>query len=89
MSLHSLFSEEFAEVFIFSYQEETILVTNKKVEFNTSVLVFAETEFAMPLSDMGEFVPELSIEHFQRWLRKNRINDKTMQTIEKTIQINK
>lgn len=74
---------------IYPYQEETILVTNKKVEFNTFVLVFAEKEFAMPLSDMGEFVPELSIEHFQRWLRKNRINDKTMQTIEKTIQINK
>lgn len=74
---------------IYPYQEETILVTNKKIEFNTFVLVFAEKEFAMPLSDMGEFVPELSIEHFQRWLRKNRINDKTMQTIEKTIQINK
>lgn len=74
---------------IYPYQEETILVTNKKVEFNTFVLVFAETEFAMPLSDMGEFVPELSVESFQRWLRKNRINDKTMQTIEKTIQINK
>lgn len=74
---------------IYPYQEETILVTNKKVEFNTFVLVFAEKEFAMPLSDMGKFVPELSIEHFQRWLRKNRINDKTMQTIEKTIQINK
>lgn len=74
---------------IYPYQEETILVTNKKVEFNTFVLVFSEKEFAMPLSDMGEFVPELSIEGFQRWLRRNRINDKSMQTIEKTIQINK
>lgn len=74
---------------IYPYQEETILVTNKKVEFNTFVLVFAETEFAMPLSDMGEFVPELSVESFQRWLRRNRMSDKTMQTIEKTIQINK
>lgn len=74
---------------IYPYQEETILVTNKKVEFNTFVLVFAETEFAMPLSDMGEFVPELSVESFQRWLRRNRMSDKTMQTIEKTIQISK
>ena len=74
---------------IYPYQEETILVTNKKIEFNTFVLVFAETEFAMPLSDMGEFVPELSVESFQRWLRRNRMSDKTMQTIEKTIQINK
>ena len=74
---------------IYPYQEETILVTNKKIEFNTFVLVCAETEFAMPLSDMGEFVPELSVESFQRWLRRNRMSDKTMQTIEKTIQINK
>jgi hypothetical protein len=43
----------------------------------------------MPLSEMGEFVPEISVENFQKWLRRNRMSDKTMQTIEKTIQINK
>ena len=74
---------------IYPYQEETILVTNKKIEFNTFVLVFAQNEFSMPLSEMGEFVPELSVEDFQKWLRRNRMSDKTMQTIEKTIQINK
>ena len=74
---------------IYPYQEETILVTDKKVEFNTFVIVFSQKEFSMPLSDMGEFVPELSIESFQKWLRRNRMSDKTMQTIEKTIQINK
>lgn len=74
---------------IYPYQEETILVTNKKIEFNTFVLVFAQNEFSMPLSEMGEFVPEISVENFQKWLRRNRMSDKTMQTIEKTIQINK
>ena len=74
---------------LYPYREETILVTSQEQEFNTLVFVFSEKEFAMPISDMGEFVPELSIEDFQKWLRKNRINDETMQTIEKTIQINK
>ena len=74
---------------IYPYQEETILVTEKTVEFDTFILVFSRKAFSMPASDMGEFVPELSIEDFQKWLRKNRINDETMQTIEKSIQINK
>ncbi len=73
----------------YPYQEETILVTNKKVEFNTFLLVFSQKDFSMPLSDMGEFVPEIPIENFQKWLHRNRMSDKTMQTIEKTIQINK
>ena len=74
---------------IYPYQEETILVTDKTVEFDTFILVFSKKDFSMPASEAGEFVPELSVEDFQKWLRKNRINDETMQTIEKTIQINK
>lgn len=74
---------------IYPYQEATILVTEKAVEFDTFILVFSKKAFSMPATDMGKFVPELSIEGFQKWLRKNRINDETMQTIEKTIQINK
>ena len=74
---------------IYPYQEETILVTDKTVEFDTFILVFSKKDFSMPSSEAGEFVPELSVEDFQKWLRKNRINDETMQTIEKTIQINK
>ena len=74
---------------IYPYQEETILVTEKTVEFDTFILVFSKKDFSMPSSEAGEFVPELSVEDFQKWLRKNRINDETMQTIEKTIQIHK
>lgn len=74
---------------IYPYQEETILVTDKTVEFDTFILVFSKKDFSMPSSEAGEFVPELSVEDFQKWLRKNRINDETMQTIEKSIQINK
>ncbi len=74
---------------IYPYQEATILVTEKAVEFDTFILVFSKKAFSMPATDMGKFVPELSIEGFQKWLRKNRINDETMQTIEKSIQINK
>lgn len=74
---------------IYPYQEETILVTDKTVEFDTFILVFSKKDFSMPSSEAGEFVPELSVENFQKWLRKNRINDETMQTIEKSIQIHK
>ena len=74
---------------IYPYQEETILVTDKTVEFDTFILVFSKKDFSMPSSEAGEFVPVLSVEDFQKWLRKNRINDETMQTIEKSIQIHK
>ena len=74
---------------IYPYPEETILVTDKTVEFDTFILVFSKKDFSMPSSEAGEFVPELSVEDFQKWLRKNRINDETMQTIEKSIQIHK
>lgn len=74
---------------IYPYQEETILVTDKTIEFDTFILVFSKKDFSMPSSEAGEFVPELSVEDFQKWLRKNRINDETMQTIEKSIQIHK
>lgn len=74
---------------IYPYKEQTILVTDKTVEFDTFILVFSKKSFSMPTSKAGEFVPELSVENFQKWLRRNRINDETMQTIEKTIQIHK
>ena len=74
---------------LYPYREETILVTTQEQEFNTLVFVFSEKEFSMPNTENGEYLPELSIEDFQKWLRKNRINDETMQTIEKSIQINK
>ncbi len=74
---------------LYPYQEATILVTEKTIEFNTFILVFSRKAFSMPISEMGAFVPELSVADFQKWLRKNRIKDETMQTMERTIQINK
>lgn len=74
---------------IYPYMEETILVTSREQEFNTLVFVFSEKEFSMPNTENGEYLPELSIEDFQKWLRKNRIKDEQMQTIEKTVEIRK
>ena len=74
---------------IYPYQEETILVTQKTVEFDTFIIVFSKKDFSMPASENGEFVPELSVDGFQKWLRRNRINDETMQIVEKAIQIYK
>lgn len=74
---------------IYPFHEETILETAKTVEFNTIIFVFSKNQFNLPLSEQGEFVPEISAEKFNNWLRKNRINDETMQVIEKTVEIRK
>ena len=74
---------------IYPYQEETILVTSRDQEFNTLIFVFSEKEFSMPNTENGEYLPELSIEDFQKWLRRNKVKDSQMQTIEKAVEIRK
>ncbi len=72
---------------LYPYREETILVTSREQEFNTLIFVFSENEFAMPNTESGEYLPELSIPDFQKWLRKNRMKDERMQTVEKITDI--
>lgn len=74
---------------IYPFHEETILVTEKSSEYNTILIVFSKNQFTLPLSDMGEWVPEIPADKFIKWLRKNRINDETMQVVEKTVEIRK
>ena len=74
---------------IYPFREETILVTDKTVEFNTILVVFSKNQFSLPISEDGEYVPEIPADKFMKWLRKNRINDETMQVIEKTVEIRK
>jgi len=74
---------------IYPYSEETILVTDKIIEINKIIIVFSKNKFDIPLSEHGEFVDEIPAEKFNKWLRKNRINDETMQVIEKTVEIRK
>lgn len=73
----------------YPFEEETILVTDKILEYNTITFVFSKNQFNIPLSEMGTFVPEIPADKFKEWLRKNRINDETMQVVEKTIEIRK
>ena len=72
---------------VYPFHEETILVTDKTVEFNTILVVFSKNQFSLPISEDGEYVPEIPADKFMKWLRKNRINDETMQVIEKTVEI--
>lgn len=72
---------------VYPFREETILVTDKTVEFNTILVVFSKNQFSLPISEEGEYVPEIPADKFMKWLRKNRINDETMQVIEKTVEI--
>lgn len=74
---------------LYPYREETILVTDRDIEFNTIIFVFSEKEFSMPNTENGEYLPELSVEAFTKWLRRNRIKDEHMQVIEKNIEIRK
>lgn len=69
--------------------EDTELRTEKTLEFNTIIIVFSKNKFTLPLSENGRYVPEIPAEKFDKWLRKNRINDETMQVIEKTVEIRK
>ncbi len=73
----------------YPYRENTILTTSHDLEYNRLVFIFSTNEFAMPLTDMGDYVMELSLDDFIKWLRKNRIKDVDMQTIEKTVEIRK
>jgi hypothetical protein len=73
----------------YPFEEETILVTDKTLEMNTVTIVYSKNQFNIPLSEEGEYVPEIPAEKFSKWLRKNRINDETMQVIEKTVEIRK
>jgi hypothetical protein len=41
----------------------------------------------MPITEQGEFLPELSVADFQKWLRKNRVRDEKMQVVEKVVEI--
>lgn len=72
---------------VYPYREETILVTQKKSEFNTLVFVFSPRVFSMPITEQGEYLPELSVTDFRKWLRNNRVKDEEMQVVEKVVEI--
>ena len=67
----------------------TTLTTEKAVEFNKIIIVFSKNKFTLPLSEDGKYVPETPTDKFYKWLRKNSINDETMQVVEKTVEIRK
>lgn len=74
---------------LYPYREETILTAEQDVEFNRLVFIFSTAGFAMPLTEQGEYLPELSTADFDRWLQRNRVKDENMYVIQKTIEIRK
>lgn len=66
----------------YPYDEETILVTEHKVETNTLLVVFSEKQFRLSLNNKGEYVPEVELNKFYKWLQGLRVYDETMQTQE-------
>lgn len=73
----------------YPYEGKTLMTTEKDIDFNRIVFIFSTTRFAMPLSDKGAYVDELSIEDFDKWLQRNRVDDAGMQIVQKTIEIRK
>lgn len=55
----------------YPYREATILTTDKAVEFDRLVFVFSTNRFAMPITESGEYLPELALADFERWLQRN------------------
>lgn len=74
---------------LYPYREETILTTDKTMEYDRLVFVFSKNQFAMPLTDMGDYLPELSTMDFEKWLQKNRVKDTEMTVVEKVVEIKK
>ena len=73
----------------YPYREETILTAERDVEFNRLVFIFSTARFTMPLTEQGEYLPELSATDFEKWLQRNRIKDENMYVIQKMIEIKK
>ncbi len=73
----------------YPYREATILTTDKAVEVDRLVFVFSEQRFVMPLTENGEYLPELALADFERWLQRNRIKDESMCVVEKQVEIKK
>lgn len=63
----------------YPYQEETILTTEKSIEYNTLIVIYSQKQFHVPLSSMGEFVYEVPNDKFTKWLHGLRVHDTTLQ----------
>lgn len=74
---------------VYPYREETILTAQKDLEFNRMLFIFSKNQFDMPLSEQGEYLPELNTANFEKWLQKNRVRDTEMSVVEKVIEITK
>lgn len=73
----------------YPWGEETILETEKEVEYFRIYYIFSKNSFTMPMTENGEYVPELQRIKFEKWLLKNRIHDEDMQVIQRVIEVRK
>lgn len=72
---------------LYPYDEETIMTAEREIEYNRLIFIFSTASFAMPLTEQGEFLPELSSQNFDKWLQRNRIKDENMYVTQKAIEI--
>ena len=72
---------------LYPYDEETILTCKGDMEHNRLVIIFSENGFIMPITETGEYVPQLSSDDFSEWLYRNRMRDPDLQIMEKIVEI--
>lgn len=71
----------------YPYREETILTAETERDVNRLIFIFSTKKFTMPLTDVGEYVPELTTQKFEKWLQKNRVKDENMYVVQRMIEI--
>lgn len=72
-----------------SDMESVILITDRKIETNTLVIVFSQKEFNLSLAKQGKYFPEMELAKFQKWLHSLRKYDETLQVEEIVLTITK
>lgn len=72
-----------------SSEETTYFTTDKSSETDRVFVIYSTKQFSMPLTNMGEYTPQLSIKSFESWLHNNLAKDEMMTVVQKSVTIKK
>jgi len=73
----------------FPWPASTILTTERKIEYNTLIVIFSKNPFQIPNSHLGDWFFEFDQSKYQKWLQSLRKHDETVQTKEILLTIKK
>lgn len=70
-------------------EEVTYFTTDKTTETDRIYIIYSTRQFTMPITNMGEYTPILSIRAFETWLHNNLAKDDMMTVVQKSVTIKK